>query len=55
MARPTDDGREDGARSIVAGETGLAHPRPVVNNKSGNLIVTHDDSCKFTEYTRLCS
>jgi len=38
---PADDGRKDGAGSVVAGESGLAHSGAVVNDKSGNFVVTH--------------
>jgi hypothetical protein len=41
MTGTSDDGREDGARSVVAGETGLAHAGPIVDNQSGNFIVAH--------------
>jgi hypothetical protein len=44
MTGTTDDGGEDGAWRIVAGKSSLAHTRTVVNNKSGNLVVTHDDA-----------
>ncbi len=30
VPRPADDGREDGARRVVAGKAGLDHPGPVV-------------------------
>jgi hypothetical protein len=36
------DGREDGTRRIVPGESGLAHTGAVVNNESLDIIVTHD-------------
>jgi hypothetical protein len=36
------DGREDGARGVVTGESGLAHTGAVVNNESLDIIVTHD-------------
>jgi hypothetical protein len=41
MTGSSDDGREDGARSVISGETGFAHAGAVVNNKSGNFVVTH--------------
>jgi len=41
VARATNDGREDGARSVITGETGFAHTGPVVNNECCYFIVTH--------------
>jgi len=41
MTRAADDGREHGARSVVTGETGLAHAGAIVNYESGNIVVTH--------------
>ena len=38
MTRATDDGGEDGAGSIVSGETGLAHARAVVNNQCAYFV-----------------
>jgi hypothetical protein len=57
MTGTADDGGEDGPGCIVAGKSGLAHAGPVVNNKSCNLVVTHDDGCwgvvvKFTNSTQ---
>jgi hypothetical protein len=43
MTRTSDDGREDGARRVVAGETGFAHAGAVVDNQSRNIVVTHDE------------
>jgi hypothetical protein len=43
VARATDDGREDSARSIISSETGFAHTGSVVNNKGLNIIVTHGE------------
>jgi len=37
----TDDGGEDSSRSIVSGETSLAHTGSVVNNEGSNFIVHH--------------
>merc|ERR1719187_2181354 len=36
-----DDGGEDGAGSVVSGESGLAHAGAVVNDQSSNILVTH--------------
>jgi hypothetical protein len=33
-----DDGREDGAGSIITGETGLAHTGAVINNKALKIL-----------------
>ena len=43
VARTADDGREDGAGSVISGETGLAHTGSIVHNQRRNIIVTHDD------------
>jgi len=43
MTGTSDDGREDGARSVVTGKSGFAHTGAVINNQSGNIVVTHDD------------
>ena len=38
----TNDGGEDGPGGVVSGEAGLAHAGAIVNDQSGDLIVTHD-------------
>ena len=38
----TDDGGEDSPGGVITGETGLAHAGAIVNDQSGDLIVTHD-------------
>jgi len=45
---PADDGGEDGARSVITGEAGLAHAGAIVDNQSGGLfvVVTHFDGLK---------
>ena len=43
MPGSADDGREDSSRSVVSGESGLAHTGAIVDNKSGNILVTHFD------------
>ena len=43
MTGASNDGREDGARSVVSGETGFAHTGAIVYDKSGNIVVTHDE------------
>merc|ERR1711990_1115275 len=37
----TNDGWEDSTWGIVSGESGFAHTGAIVNNKSGNFVVTH--------------
>jgi hypothetical protein len=37
----TDDGREDGAGSVITGKTGLAHTGTIVHNQGSNFVVTH--------------
>jgi len=41
VARATNDRGEDGPRSVIAGETGLAHAGAIINDQSGNVVVTH--------------
>ena len=43
VAGTADNGGEDGAGSIITGETGLAHTGAIVYDKSGNIVVTHDE------------
>merc|ERR1711872_602808 len=45
---PADDRGEDGARSVITGEAGLAHAGAIVDNQSGGLfvVVTHFDGLK---------
>ena len=43
MSGATDDGREDGAWSVVTGETGLAHSGAIVDDQCGYVFVTHVD------------
>jgi hypothetical protein len=43
VAGSADDGREDGAGSVVSGESGFAHSGSVVDDKSGGILVTHLD------------
>jgi len=35
----TDDGREDGAGSVITGEAGLAHSGSIVHDQRSNLVV----------------
>merc|ERR1711897_76756 len=43
VAGTANNGGEDGSGSVISGETGLAHTGAIVNNKSGNVFVTHDE------------
>merc|ERR1712152_5270 len=43
VAGTANNGGEDGSGSVISGETGLAHAGAIVNNKSGNVFVTHDE------------
>jgi len=42
VAGATNNGGEDGPGGVITGETGLAHAGAIVNDKSGNVFVTHD-------------
>jgi hypothetical protein len=52
VAGATNDGGEDGTGSIVAGKASLAHAGAVVDNQSGNLIVTHLGTVVMGSVTR---
>merc|ERR1712133_182037 len=39
VTRATDDGREDGAGSVITGEAGLAHSGSIVHDQRSNLLV----------------
>merc|ERR1719301_262300 len=41
VAGAADDGGEDSSGSVISGESSLAHAGAIVNNKSGNVLVTH--------------
>merc|ERR1711874_441134 len=41
VARTPNNGGEDSTRSIISSKPSLAHARPIVNNKSSNVFVTH--------------
>jgi hypothetical protein len=41
MTGTSNNGGEDSPGGVVSGETGLAHTGAIVNNKSGNFVVTH--------------
>merc|ERR1712029_883435 len=38
-----DNGGEDSSGSVISGESSLAHAGAIVNNKSSNVFVTHDE------------
>merc|ERR1719447_127318 len=48
VAGAAHDGGEDGAGSVVTGKAGLAHAGAIVNNQSGNVLVTHLESVGLT-------
>ncbi|EZA62926.1 hypothetical protein X777_04635 [Ooceraea biroi] len=41
MSGATDDRGEDGAGSVISGETGLAHAGAIVYDEGGYFVVTH--------------
>merc|ERR1712128_116384 len=41
VARTTNDGWEDGTRSIISSKASLAHTGAIVTDKSSNVFVTH--------------
>ena len=41
MPGASDDGGEDSPGGIITGKAGLAHARAIVDNQSGNILVTH--------------
>merc|ERR1719464_745066 len=43
MSGTSNNAGEDSSGSIISGETGFAHTGAIVNNQSGNLVVTHFD------------
>merc|ERR1719295_640672 len=43
VAGTANNGGEDSSGSVISGETGLAHAGAIVNNKSSNVLVTHDE------------
>jgi hypothetical protein len=43
MTRASNNGREDGPWRIIPCKTGLAHTGSIVNDQSGNFVVTHFD------------
>ena len=53
LARPADDGREDGARRVVAREARLAHAGAVVHHERRNLVVRHVVWCSGASFPRL--
>merc|ERR1719261_908088 len=47
VLRAAHDGREDGARGVVAGEAGLAHARAVVDHERLHIFVVGHGCCWF--------
>ena len=43
MAGASNDGGEDSPGGVITGESGLAHAGAIVHDKSGNILVTHDE------------
>ena len=43
VAGASNDGGEDSPGGVITGEAGLAHAGAVVDDKSGNILVTHDE------------
>ena len=41
MPGASNDGGEDGPGGVITGEAGLAHAGAIVDDKSGNVLVTH--------------
>ena len=41
VAGASNDGGEDSPGGVITGKAGLAHAGAVVNDKSGNILVTH--------------
>jgi hypothetical protein len=41
MPWASNNGGEHGPRGVIPGESGLAHTGSIVNNQSGNFVVTH--------------
>ena len=48
MPWTANDGGKHCTRSIVSGETGLAHTGAIVYNQSGNVIVSHIEKKIYT-------
>ena len=42
MPGASNNGGEDSPGGVITGEAGLAHAGAIVNDQSGDLIVTHD-------------
>jgi len=49
MPGSADDGREYSSRSVVSGETGLAHTGTIVHNQSLNITII----CHYAEVKKL--
>ena len=49
MPGATDDRGEDGAGSVISGESGLAHSGAIVHNEGSNFVVAHLLLLQITE------
>ena len=45
MPGASNNGWEDSPWSIITSKTSLAHTRPIVNDKSSNVLVSHRKIC----------
>ncbi|EZA62928.1 hypothetical protein X777_04637 [Ooceraea biroi] len=52
MSGATNDRGEDGARSVVSGETGFAHAGAIVYDQGSYFVVTH---CGLFSISTLCN
>ena len=41
MPGASNDGGEDSPGGVITGKASFAHARAIVDNKSGNVLVTH--------------
>ena len=41
MPGASNDGGEDSPRGVITGKASFAHARTIVDDKSGNVLVTH--------------
>ena len=41
MPGASNDGGEDSPRGVITGKASFAHARAIVDDKSGNVLVTH--------------
>ena len=48
----SNDGGEDSPGGVITGKAGLAHAGAIVNDQSGNLLVTHLEGDSVTRVQR---